>query len=964
MKKITLLFAILLMSMMANTISAQTTLETPTIGTATRITLTGFTANWTAVANATSYSINVYDGSNALVSGSPKSVTGSTSSTLAITAMLLPNTTYSYTVTAIGDGVTYISSTESSKSTTFTTATSSGTFTLQYAASDAATLNKDIIGGAADIYELTTSGGAYTFNTTSTNNNTLIRNTTIKASAGLALKPILKLSSTTTGATANMFYTATLGLTITFNGIEFDGGNAGGTGQPILFYDSNAGASNIKLYINNCLIRGFKNSGGNGTIRSNAEGSTSQLIDIQNSVFNDCGGRILYLNSTTNPTLCDISIKNTTFSNNSLLTLRANVIYSAKANTGTTLFDHCTLFNLVTTSTSEGTIKYPTGSGAITITNSIFSGVAQTLPAATISYCYLGGLTTPPTGTNTFTTTPVFTNASGLDFSLTNKTLFICADASFAGNAIYYSALPKLNIPVVGTASNVSTNSFTANWTAVANATGYDVKVYDGTSTLVNTISVTGQATSSAAVTGILRATTYTYKVIAKGDALTYNSSDPSAASVSFTTLGLTTPIAGSPTNITTSALTANWTTVTNASSYDVKLYVNSYLVSTTNVSGQASTSLLISGLNMGTTYYYTVTAKGDGVTYLDSEPSVASTVAKTLAVTVSQINPDFSDGSWGTVSSTSISLGSFPTFSANGFDLTKAYIQTTAVNGLKGEVFANMLKLDKTQNSGVLDLPTVASVSQLEIRASATTGRQFTLSIWNSGTSAWDLYGTYTTTVDTENIFLINFASLLTNAKFRIIDISSGAFSFYKIKTLTTQPVALSAPTVGAGSNITSTGFTANWTGGNANTTGYKVFVYKANTLVNTTTASGQATQSLAITGLQADSIYTYKVSAVGDGDNLYSNSVLSGASGTIKTLTDLGTSVNSIKNVSIITVSGKSIMSSEIGNFELYNLQGAKLINEKETNIIYANLPKGLYIVRFKSTDNQITTQKLILN
>lgn len=91
---------------------AFTTLTTPTVGTATRITLTGFTASWTAVNNATSYDVNVYDASNVLVTGSPKNIIGTTSATLALTGMLIPNTTYTFTVIAKGDNIIYSNSLE------------------------------------------------------------------------------------------------------------------------------------------------------------------------------------------------------------------------------------------------------------------------------------------------------------------------------------------------------------------------------------------------------------------------------------------------------------------------------------------------------------------------------------------------------------------------------------------------------------------------------------------------------------------------------------------------------------------------------------------------------------------------------------------------------------------------------------------------------------------------------------
>ncbi|MBV5343609.1 hypothetical protein JZU68_08395, partial [bacterium] len=60
------------------------------------------------------------------------------------------------------------------------------------------------------------------------------------------------------------------------------------------------------------------------------------------------------------------------------------------------------------------------------------------------------------------------------------------------------TALPKLDTPVVGTASSIGTNGFTANWSSVSNAPGgYSIKVYEG-ATLANTTLVAGQATVSA----------------------------------------------------------------------------------------------------------------------------------------------------------------------------------------------------------------------------------------------------------------------------------------------------------------------------------------------------------------------------------------------------------------------------------------------------------------------------------
>jgi acetyl esterase/lipase len=97
---------------------------------------------------------------------------------------------------------------------------------------------------------------------------------------------------------------------------------------------------------------------------------------------------------------------------------------------------------------------------------------------------------------------------------------------------------PKLATPVIGNATNITATGFTANWTPVANAISYDVKVYQGT-TLVTTKNAIGQASSTIAVTGLSSGTEYTYKVMAKGNDADYSNSDESLASLAFSTSGV-----------------------------------------------------------------------------------------------------------------------------------------------------------------------------------------------------------------------------------------------------------------------------------------------------------------------------------------------------------------------------------------------------------------------------------------
>lgn len=95
---------------------------------------------------------------------------------------------------------------------------------------------------------------------------------------------------------------------------------------------------------------------------------------------------------------------------------------------------------------------------------------------------------------------------------------------------------------------------------------------------------------------------------------------------------------------------------------------------------------------------------------------------------------------------------------------------------------------------------------------------------------------------------------------------------------TTYTPPVstALTAPTTGTATSISSGGFTARWTNNDANAIGYTVKVYWGTTFVDSTYVSGQTTTSLAMSNLVPGLTYSYKVLAVGDG-TYHSNSALS---------------------------------------------------------------------------------------
>lgn len=515
-------------------------LATPTLKKPNAVANSGFRAYWNAVANASSYDVKVFEGE--IQVGSTQN-TASTS--LAITG-LSANTSYTYRVTAKGTGG-YTDSDESASSSAVTTLTADKDYVLsQYADTEVADLKADLIAGHSEIYELTTSGGAYQFTSTDANNITLTSSATIRALSGLANKPVISINNSSTTATSSIFAIDANDVTLTFEGLEFDGINANTTGTPIqniLVYGL-ANKINAKVIIRNCYIHDFKNAAANGTIRLDAAGSS---MDIQGSAMRDCSGRVLNLYTAT-ATYGAMVLKNSTFSNiGADGSASGGFLYyrsvSPNVAAGTTVtIEHCT-FDTYTSSANEIFRINNAMSGLVSVKNSIFTNIVRGLSfngdnGFVIDECYLAGFATAVTDgtnrtvTNTLATAPLYTNASSGDFTLTNISELICSNGYAAGNT-YGAVLTPLTVTTVSAGSGASDIGFTANWSSKANATGYVVNVYKDGSKVKSTR--VGDVTSTE-ITDLTPNTSYTYKVIAIGDATTYSSSVESDASAPIST--------------------------------------------------------------------------------------------------------------------------------------------------------------------------------------------------------------------------------------------------------------------------------------------------------------------------------------------------------------------------------------------------------------------------------------------
>ena len=462
-----------------------------------------------------------------------------------------------------------------------------------------------------------------------------------------------------------------------------------------------------------------------------------------------------------------------------------------------------------------------------------------------------------------------------------------------------YLTLPQL--PSIGTV-NIKMNPGTT-------PNGYKLQVFDGISTWTD---IPGTATAGDKLitklyTHNLSYTSPTQIRIIASQGGSVNIWDVEVYSNPATLPLLSAPTTSSATSVLAESFTANWTSNdANATGYSVKVYNSTpTLVKTVTVSGQSASSINITGLLVNTNYTYTVTAIADGINYANSTES-NSTSFSTESTYPASINTNFSNGTWGTVyvSGSTPSLGGYPVYSINGWDLTHAYIQSGTYTGPRGEVHSHTLRLDKVINSGVLYLPTVASVSQIEIHSSASATRQFILEVSTNG-GAYTTVGTYTNSDGLERIDIIPITA--TNAKFRITNPSSGAYTFYQIITRTTNPSLLTTVTNGVADAVAATSATLNWTPVVNASGGYKVYLYKSTTLQSgyPVSVSGQGSTSVTINGITPNTEYNYKVQAIGNGDVDFSDSYLS----TNSTFTTANTfSITGSSNASALNLNASS--------------------------------------------------------
>jgi methionine-rich copper-binding protein CopC len=177
--------------------------------------------------------------------------------------------------------------------------------------------------------------------------------------------------------------------------------------------------------------------------------------------------------------------------------------------------------------------------------------------------------------------------------------------------------------------TNVTLNaSGAANWADVTNESSYTVQLYKDGTTSGSPVSVAAGVTSYnfLAAMRAAGAGSYTVKVTAVGNGITYIDGPQSDASAAQTVIQPATVTAG----LMWSGDVARWTTVSFAMSYDVQLYKNGTAlgspvnVTAANAASGVNFASVITAAGAGT-YTYKVTAKGNATLILDAAASAAS---------------------------------------------------------------------------------------------------------------------------------------------------------------------------------------------------------------------------------------------------------------------------------------------------------------------------------------------------
>jgi phosphodiesterase/alkaline phosphatase D-like protein len=414
---------------------------------------------------------------------------------------------------------------------------------------------------------------------------------------------------------------------------------------------------------------------------------------------------------------------------------------------------------------------------------------------------------------------------------------FETENSNFAVATFTTPAQPRPNaLP----ATNVSFDTFTANWTTVNGATDYllDISTVSNFATTI----IAGQIVFGTSFTeaNLTPNTTYYYRVRARANGSTSGFSN--IITTTTLTLTLDAPVATAATTVLTDQFTAHWQPVANALDYllDVSTTAN---FSAPVLTGQvvSGTSFLVPNLTANTRYYYRVRARNGAVLSANSN-EITLLTSNVVVPPVSSLDAPVATAETA-LTHQSFTANWLPVVNANDYLLDVAsdaafgtlVVAGRVVNGVNSAV-TGLLPLTPywyrvrarngavlSANSNVINLTTLDTPLPAPVANPAGGTMNFTAS-WAAVPTADD-YVLDVSTSPSFSTFVVQAQTVVGTSQF-VGGLTAGATYFYRVRARRGATVSLNsntvtvqlglatptAPIATAATNVLSTSFTANW--------------------------------------------------------------------------------------------------------------------------------------------------------
>lgn len=559
------------------------------------------------------------------------------------------------------------------------------------------------------------------------------------------------------------------------------------------------------------------------------------------------------------------SVTGLTGTNTTISSLNPGTVYNLYV-VGVNAYGSSAASSTITYGTTSSSPTGLTASSASTSSINLSWNSTTGANSYTVSYQPSGGSTSTVTGlTGTSTTINTLSPGTIYNFQIVAVNTYATSASS---SVVTYGTVTSA--PATFSASNASASTIDLAWSTVVGATSYSYfyRPAGGSYT-----SVTGFTGLSTTLSGLSSGIVYNLYLVA------VNSYGTSAAS-STITYGTISPV---PTGLTgssasTGGLNLTWSGSTGANTYTVTYKPSGG--SNLTISGLTGTSTSVTGLTAGTVYTFQIasvnsygtSSASTAITYgtlTSASTGFAASSASTSGISVNwnsvvgastySVYYQPSGGSYSSVTGltgTSTTVGSL-----NSGTVYTLYI--VGVNAYGTSAASSTITYGTISSAPTGLTGSSASTSGFSVTWTAVTGaNSYSLSYQPSG-------GSYTTVTGLTGTNT-SLSTLSSGTVYNLYLTAVNTYGTSAASSTVTYGTISSAPTGLAGSSPTSSGLSLSWNG-STGATSYTVSYQPSGG--SSSTVTGITTNSTAITGLSAGTVYTINVTAV----NTYGSSAAS---------------------------------------------------------------------------------------